>query len=76
VVGHVPGRGRHQGRLGALQVRTEAGIEFLIGTGLTDAQRAAPPAIGSTVTYTHRGLTASGVPRFASFVRVRDPLRS
>lgn len=73
VVGHVPGRGRHEGRLGALQVRTAEGVEFLLGTGLTDAQRARPPALGDTVVYTFRGRTAAGVPRFASFVRVRDP---
>lgn len=76
VVGHMPGRGRHQGRLGALQVRTGEGVEFLLGTGLTDAQREQPPEPGATVVYTYRGRTASGVPRFASFLRVRDPLRS
>jgi DNA ligase-1 len=76
VVGHVPGRGRHEGRLGALQVRTSDGVEFLLGTGLTDGQRDQPPAAGATVVYTYRGRTASGVPRFASFLRVRDPLRS
>jgi len=76
VVGHVPGRGRHEGRLGALQVRTAEGIEFLLGTGLTDAQRARPPGVGATIVYSYRGRTASGVPRFASFLRVRDPLRS
>ena len=76
VVGHVAGKGRHLGRLGALQVRTGEGVEFLLGTGLTDAQRAQPPAVGATVVYTHRGSTGHGVPRFASFLRVRDPLRS
>ncbi|MCC6249424.1 MAG: DNA ligase [Rubrivivax sp.] len=76
VVAHVAGQGRHTGRLGALHVRTAAGVEFLLGTGLTDAERERPPAVGTVVTYTHRGLTASGVPRFASFLRVRDPLRS
>lgn len=73
VVAHVPGRGRHEGRLGALQVRTPGGVEFLLGTGLTDAQRERPPAIGSWVTYAYRGTTAQGVPRFASYVRLRDP---
>lgn len=71
VVGHLAGRGRHAGRMGALRVRTAEGVEFLIGTGFTDAQRAAPPALGAVVTYTHRGATAGGVPRFASFLRVR-----
>lgn len=72
VIGHVEGRGRLQGRLGALRVRTVDGAVFLIGSGLSDAQREQPPAIGSWVTYTHRGLTERGVPRFASFLRVRE----
>ena len=72
VIGHAPGRGKHEGRLGALRVRNDDGIEFFIGTGLTDGQRASPPVVGSIVTYTHRGITAAGVPRFASFLRVRD----
>lgn len=72
VVGHLPGRGRHEGRLGALKLRLPDGREFAAGSGLTDAERAAPPPIGSTVTYRHRGLTARGLPRFPSFVRVRE----
>jgi DNA ligase-1 len=72
VTAHLPGRGKHAGRLGALRVRTDDGVEFLIGTGFSDAQREHPPAVGTMVTYTHRGSTAGGVPRFASFLRVRD----
>jgi DNA ligase 1 len=73
VLAHVPGRGKHAGRLGALRVRTPEGLEFHIGTGFSDAERASPPAPGTVVTYTHRGHTDSGVPRFASFLRVREP---
>jgi len=69
VVSHVAGQGKHSGRLGALQVRTPQGQEFLIGTGFSDAQREAPPPEGSTVTYRYRGLTATGLPRHASFLR-------
>jgi len=72
VIGHVAGRGRHKGRLGALRVRSEQGVEFLLGTGFSDAQRDSPPAIGTLVSYTHRGHTAGGVPRFASFLRLRS----
>ena len=73
VVGHLPGTGRHAGRLGALLVETPEGQRFRLGTGLTDAQREQPPPIGSWVTYRYRGLHAgSGLPRFASFVRVRS----
>jgi DNA ligase 1 len=69
VVAHVAGHGKYEGQLGALRVRTPDGMTLLIGTGFSDAERAAPPALGSTVTYTHRGFTRTGVPRFASFLR-------
>lgn len=72
VLAHEPGQGRLAGLMGALRVRTAGGIEFRIGTGFTDAQRREPPAVGSWVSYTHRGLTASGVPRFASYWRAHD----
>ena len=72
VVAHLPGRGKHAGRMGALRVRTSEGTEFQIGTGFSDTQREQPPRIGATVTYTHRGVTAGEVPRFASFLRVRE----
>jgi DNA ligase-1 len=69
VIGHRAGRGKHQGRLGALQVRADDGQVFYLGTGFTDAQRAAPPAIGTRVTFSHHGRTEQGVPRFARFMR-------
>jgi DNA ligase 1 len=72
VTGHVAGRGRHAGRMGALRVRSEQGVNFLLGIGFSDAQREAPPALGTLVSYTHRGFTADGVPRFASFLRLRS----
>lgn len=72
VVGHQPGQGRHAGRLGALKVRTQDGQEFLLGTGFSDEQRDQPPAVGTVVTFTYQGTTAQGVPRFASFLRVRS----
>jgi DNA ligase-1 len=72
VVAHLPGRGRHQGVLGALVVRSPEGTRFRIGTGFSDAQRRDPPPVGASVTYAYRGLTPAGVPRFASFVRVRE----
>ena len=71
VIGHVPGRGRHEGRLGALRVRTVDSVVFFIGTGFSDGQREAPPPLGAWITFTHRGLTAARVPRFASFLRLR-----
>ena len=72
VVGYVPGKGKYAGMTGALDVKTADGKRFRLGTGLSDAQRQEPPAIGSTVTYTYRDLTPSGKPRFASFLRMAD----
>ncbi len=71
VVAHVAGKGRLEGKLGALQVEMPGGQRFALGTGLSDADRQAPPPVGSLVTFRYRGLTPSGVPRFASFVRQR-----
>lgn len=72
VLAHVEGQGRLVGRMGALRVRTPEGIEFLLGTGFDDARRRSPPPLGAWLTYTHRGFTNSGVPRFASFLRMRE----
>ena len=72
VTAHLAGHGKHEGRLGALRVRNGTGAEFLVGTGFTDAQRQRPPAPGTRITYTHRGFTAGGVPRFASFLRIDE----
>ncbi len=71
VVGHEPGKGRHKGRLGALIVQLPNGTKFNCGTGLSDAQRDLPPAIGETITVKFQELTDSGVPRFPVFAGVR-----
>lgn len=71
VIGHIAGKGKHAGRLGALQVEMTDGKRFKLGGGFTDAQRDHPPAIGAVVTYRYNGTTAAGLPRFARFMRVR-----
>lgn len=79
VVGHLPGKGKYKGKVGALLVEMPAldgkpGQRFKLGAGLSDAERAAPPPIGSIVTYRYRGFNDSGLPRFATFVRMRQDL--
>ena len=71
VIAHLPGKGKHAGRLGSLLVE-DAGRQFRIGTGFTDAERDQPPPVGSLITYRYRGETATGLPRFPSYLRVRD----
>jgi DNA ligase 1 len=70
VIGHEPGTGRHSGRMGALLVEMANGVQFAVGTGFTDAQREEPAPIGSEITFRYFDLSDSGVPRFASFLRV------
>ena len=72
VVGHQPGQGRLQGQTGALVLQTAQGQRFALGSGLSDELRRNPPPVGAWVTYRYRDRTPSGLPRFASFVRVHD----
>jgi DNA ligase len=72
VIEHIGGKGKYTGMLGALRVRMPDGKVFLIGTGFSDQVRKNPPPVGTLVTYTYRGLTKTGLPRFASYLRVRD----
>ena len=72
VIEHVPGKGKYRGMLGALRVQMADGKKFLIGTGFSDKVRKNPPPLGTAVTYTYRGLTQTGLPRFASYLRVRE----
>jgi DNA ligase-1 len=72
VVAQIPGKGRLQGMMGALQVELPSGRRFRIGAGFSDELRARPPAPGTRITFKYYGLTTTGLPRFASFLRVRD----
>ena len=74
MVAHVPGKGKHAGRMGALLVEMPSGQQFRLGAGFSDAQRVDPPPVGSWVTYRFRGTHDGGLPRFASFVRVREDI--
>ena len=74
VVAHLPGKGRHAGRMGALLVETPSGQRFRLGAGFSDADRERPPPVGSWVTYRFRGTHDGGLPRFASFVREREDM--
>lgn len=72
VVGWVAGKGKYEGLVGALLVQTPQGQRFKLGSGLNDRQRREPPPPGVWVTYRYRGFNASGLPRFATFLRVRE----
>jgi DNA ligase 1 len=68
VVAHLGGRGKHKGRLGAVEVELTNGKKFRIGTGFSDAERFDPPPIGSVITFRYQELTEGGIPRFPAYV--------
>lgn len=71
VIGYKPGEGKYTGMLGSLKVLNSDGKTFFVGSGLTDEERRNPPEIGSIITYRYNGVTHSGIPRFARFLRER-----
>jgi DNA ligase-1 len=72
VLEHLKGSGRHKGRLGALLVELPDGTQFSVGTGFSDAERESPPPPGAIITFRYQELSDAGVPRFPSYVGVRD----
>lgn len=74
VIGYTKGAGRHAGRVGALEVELANGTLFSVGTGLSDAQRDDPPPVGSIVGVRYQELSDGGVPRFPTYLGVRDDI--
>lgn len=71
IVGFNEGTGKYANMMGAVSCEWREGRVITIGSGFSDKQRANPPAIGSTITFKYYGLTKNGIPKFASFLRVR-----
>jgi DNA ligase-1 len=72
VVSYEPGKGKHKGRMGAVNVCTPDGREFSVGTGFDDKERESPPPIGCTLQYSYQELSKYGIPRFPVFLRIRE----
>ena len=80
VTGYEPGNGKYEGMMGSIWVeaflRNEEGQlikhTFKIGSGFSDNERQDPPAIGNEITFQYSGLTSTGKPRFARYLRVRQ----
>jgi DNA ligase-1 len=66
------GSGKYDGMMGSILVEMPSGIRFKIGSGFSDDERRTPPKLGEYVTYKYHGFTERGIPRFASFLRIRD----
>ncbi|EHP7722665.1 DNA ligase [Campylobacter coli] len=71
VIGYTEGKGKFQGKIGALLCQMPNDRVIRIGSGLKK-DRENPPKIGSIVTYKFNGLTKNSLPRFPVFLRIRD----
>ena len=71
VLALIAGKGQFEGQMGALLLETPDKKRFVLGSGFSQAERRTPPPVGSWVTYRYRDRTPQGIPRFASFLRVR-----
>lgn len=66
------GAGKYDGMMGSMLVEMPSGLRFRIGSGLSDDERRSPPSIGEWIIYKYHGFTKRGIPRFASFLRLRS----
>ena len=75
VLEHLPGAGRHKGRLGALLCELADGKRFSIGTGFSDEERRSPPPVGTLVQFRYQELSDAGIPRFPAYLGLRLDVR-
>ena len=72
VIGYEEGKGKYQGKMGAIWVLTADNIKFKIGSGFTEAEREHPPRLGAIISYRYNGYTSNGIPRFARYLKQRQ----
>lgn len=69
VVGINPGEGKHSGRMGSLVVRV-GDITCSVGTGFSDQDRSRLWKVGDRIEIKHKGHTAAGKLREASYLKM------
>ncbi len=71
ITGYTKGKGKYEGKIGAIICELPNKISFKIGSGLSDRLRSNPPKVGVIITFKYQNLTRNGKPRFPVFMRVR-----
>lgn len=71
VIGYQKGEGQFAHMMGAVVCVTEDGVQFKVGSGFSNEERANPPPIGCLITYRYQEIGKSGSPRFPTFVRIK-----
>jgi DNA ligase-1 len=72
VIKHISGK--RQGLCGSLLVMTKDGKIFKVASGITETMTHNPPPIGTVITYEYDTLTEEGIPRPATFLRIRKDI--
>lgn len=72
VTGYYPGEGKHEGRIGGVWCLLDGNRVFKCGAGFTDAEREAPPAIGSMITIKFVDYTNDKIPKSPVYLEVRN----
>lgn len=73
-----PGSGKFKGMIGAVRLKDlKTGVEFDLGSGFTDDERAelCAETLDRIIEYRFQELTEDGVPRFPTFLRYRDDMK-
>ncbi len=72
VEGYISGKGKFQGMMGSILCKLSNGINFRIGSGFSNKERANPPLIGDLITFKYQEFTKYGKPRFPVYLRIKN----
>lgn len=73
ILSYTQGEGRFKNQVGAILCLDEDKT-FKIGSGMSEEFRKNPPKIGTIITYKYFGLTQKGLPKFPTFLRIREEI--
>jgi DNA ligase-1 len=71
IIGYTNGKGKYNGKIGAIICQLSNQITFKIGSGMDDDFRNDPPKKGTIITFKYQNITKYGKPRFPVYLRIR-----
>lgn len=71
IISYTQGEGKFANQVGSIICQDED-KSFKIGSGMSEDFRKNPPKLGTIITYKYFGLTKKGLPKFPTFLRIRE----